>query len=129
MAQVLRLVNSRRGEVLASNIQPAHTFARRLKGLCLRRRFPAGEGLWLSPCRAIHTFGMRFPIDAVFLDDRLKVVELREWIAPGRLVRPVLQASSVVELPAGVVAATGTRIGDVLSVEPAKQPVEWLARN
>src|SRR5262249_6322381 len=112
MPQSLRLLSARRGAVLATDIRPAHTFARRLKGLCLRRRFPTGEALWLSPCRAIHTLGMRFSIDALFLDDRMRVVEIREWIPPGRLVRPVPRASSVVELPAGAVGPAGTPVGE-----------------
>jgi uncharacterized membrane protein (UPF0127 family) len=118
MPQIQRLVNVRRGRVLAARIHPADTFSKRFKGLCLRRKFPVGEALWLSPCRSIHTLGMRFPIDALFLDDRLRVIDVREQIAPGRLVRPVPRASSVVELPAGTVKSTGTEIGDQLLVEP-----------
>lgn len=120
MPQIQRLVNLRRGRILASQIHPADTFSKRFKGLCLRRKFPVGEALWLSPCRSIHTLGMRFPIDALFLDDRLRVVDVRESIEPGRLVRPVPRASSVVELPAGTVRHTGTEIGDQLIVEPMK---------
>ncbi len=114
------LVDARRGRVLASRLERAHTFASRLKGLLLRSEFPAGAGLWLSPCRAIHTFGMRFPIDALFLDARLRVVAVRERIAPWRLVRPVARSTSVVELPAGTVGVTRASVGDELSVEPVK---------
>jgi len=132
MAQLQRLVNSRRGTILAHELHPSAESSRRLRHLTLRRKFPIGVALWLSPCRAIHTLGLRFPIDAIFLDDKLRVIETRECIPPGSLVRPVPRASSVVELPAGTVRASGTEVGDSLDVEPVKivvRTADWIGTN
>jgi uncharacterized membrane protein (UPF0127 family) len=70
----------------------------RLFGLAFLARERAGEGLLIPRCRSVHTFGMRFPVDLVFLDADGRVVELRREVPPRRLVR-CPAADSVLELP------------------------------
>lgn len=106
--------NESRGTELAHAAGRTKNLIDRLVGLLPRSGLAQGEGLWLVPCRSIHTFGMRFPIDAVFLDRSLRVVGLMERVRPFRLGKLFLKAHSVLELPAGTVAATGTRLGDQL---------------
>lgn len=74
-----------------------------------------GEGLLLSPCRQVHTFGMSYPIDVVFCDRDWLVVHLVKEMVPGRITRLVRRSRVVVELPAG--AAAGLEVGDRLLVE------------
>jgi hypothetical protein len=71
-----------------------------MRGLLGRDRIASDGGLWLRPCRSIHTFGMRFTIDAVMLDGRDGVVAVRT-LTPGRLLWPRPRARSVVEVAAG----------------------------
>jgi uncharacterized membrane protein (UPF0127 family) len=71
----------------------------RLLGLALLDRRAAGPGLLLPGCRGVHTFGMRFPLDLVFLDFELRVVSLRRAVPPGRLAFE-RRAQAVLELPA-----------------------------
>jgi len=78
----------------------ARTRRRRLLGLALRRRPPDGWGLLLPRCRSVHTFGMRFAIDVVFLDSRGRVVRVVCGLRPGRIVL-CRRAESVLELRAG----------------------------
>jgi len=114
----LRLVHPRSGRVLADRLRVPGTFFGRGLGLMFRRELPAGEGMWITPCNGIHTFFMRFPIDAVFVDRRLRVVRIREGLRPWRVVPLVLRAHSVLELPEGTVAGLGLERGEELSIEP-----------
>lgn len=71
----------------------------RLLGLALLDRRAAGAGLLLPGCRSVHTFGMRFPLDLVFLDVELREVSLRYAVPPGRVAFE-RRARAVLELPA-----------------------------
>jgi len=64
---LLRIVNLTRGTVVADKAEIADTGAKARTGLLKHAGLAPGEGLWIAPCEAIHTFGMRFPIDVVFL--------------------------------------------------------------
>jgi uncharacterized protein len=78
----------------------------RLLGLALLDRRAAGAGLLLPGCRSVHTFGMRFPLDVVFLDRSLRSVSVRRAV-PSRRVAFELGAQAVLELPAGESARHG----------------------
>ena len=104
--------------MLASNVQVADTPRARRIGLLKHKRLDSGEGLWLFPTQAIHTFGMKFPIDVVFLDSKLRVKRIYHSMRPGRLTTFVWRAKSVLELPSGSVATSGTTVGDQLQFIP-----------
>ena len=87
----------------------------RLRGLMGRARLEPGDGLMLRPASAIHTHFMRFPIDAVFLDDELRVLRVREGLRPWR-VAATPGATAVLELAAGQAARTGLAPGTQLGV-------------
>lgn len=74
-----------------------------------------GEGLFLTSCQSIHMFGMKFAIDAVFMDESGVVVAVLENFAPGKVSRIFGKAKSCLELPAGTANRTDTTIGDVIS--------------
>src|SRR2546430_9466053 len=98
-ARPLRLLHPASGRVLAERLQVPRTFVGRGLGLMFRRGLDDGEGMWITPCNGIHMFGMRFAIDAVFVDRRLRVVRVYRNLRPWRGVPLVLRAPSVVELP------------------------------
>ena len=98
--------------VVAERVMRADTFISRLIGLLGRDGLMDSEALWISPCKGIHTIGMTFPIDAVFLGHDMKVVALRENVAPWRATRFFRSATSVLELPAGSIHRTGVAVGD-----------------
>ncbi|MGC8792016.1 MAG: DUF192 domain-containing protein [Bryobacteraceae bacterium] len=112
----LRIRNLTKGAVLAAQAEVADTSKKRRRGLLRRESLPEGEGLWITPCEAIHTIGMKFPIDVLFLSRTRKVLKIKERMPPGR-VAVCLWAHSVLELPAGTVAATATAVGDQLEFE------------
>ena len=93
-----------------------------MKGLIGRsaQSFCPGDGLWIVPCNSIHTIGMRFPIDVVYLDSGQEVVKLYHRLAPLRIAALAFKARSVLELPAGILEKTETEVGDILEFSPDK---------
>ena len=81
-------------------IAEARTFSSRVVGLAGLRDLPSGHALLLPRCRSVHTFGMRFGLDLVFLDRHGRVAELRFGVAPGRIVG-CRRARAVVEVAQG----------------------------
>jgi uncharacterized membrane protein (UPF0127 family) len=102
--------------VLASELSIADDFISRSVGLLKNATLPEGQGLWIKRCNSIHTFFMRFAIDAVFVDKKLQVVSVYRDLRPWRITRLYLKASSVIELPSGTLDATISP-GDLLAVE------------
>jgi uncharacterized protein len=115
---VFQAVNVTRSTVLATRLLLADTSKTRGKGLLGRDSLPAGEGLWIIPCQAIHMFFMRFSIDLVYLDRKKSVCKVRSNVGPWR-ISACLTAHSVLELPSGTIVETGTRRGDVLEISAA----------
>jgi hypothetical protein len=113
----LRIVNRTRQTGIGDRIEVADRGERRRKGLLGRTGLAPGEGLWIVPCEAVHTFGMKFAIDLIFLDRKWRVVKVRHAVRSGR-ISGSLRAHSVVELPAGTVRASLTETGDQLDFEP-----------
>src|SRR5947208_11793254 len=110
--------NRTREAILASKVQLADTPRARRIGLLKHESLDAGEGLWIYPTQAIHTFGMRFPIDVAFLDRSLRIKRIYHELAPFRLTTFVWGAQSVLELPSGSLANTSTTVGDELQISP-----------
>jgi len=92
----------------------------RLKGLLGRRELPRGEGLLLRPASSIHTFFMRFAIDAVWVDRELNVLDVSAGVAPWRTAR-CKGAKAVIELPAGEAERRGIAVGDALALRSAAE--------
>ena len=107
------------GHMLAHQVKTAVTMLDRRTGLLNRETFEPGEGLHIVPCDSIHTMGMRFPIDVLFLDGNGAVLVAWRNIPPGRSGMSCVGASSALELPAGKIDRTGTRAGDVIELEGA----------
>jgi uncharacterized membrane protein (UPF0127 family) len=110
--------NCTRGQYLATQLAIADTHWSRFLGLMGKTSatFPQGRGLWIVPCRGVHTFFMRIPIDVVYLTDQNVVLHLEYGLRPWRLAPIRLQAASVLELPENTVRPTGTTIGDKLEL-------------
>jgi hypothetical protein len=112
------ITNPRTGATLATAARLADTFWTRFKGLMWTDVLPAGEGLLISPCRAIHCFGMRYAIDVLFLSKEGEVVHMIPVMRPGQVSPTIKAARATLELPAGIIQATGTKVGDKLELPP-----------
>lgn len=117
---MVQVVNQTRRAILARRCEVARTFLSRGRGLLGRSSLPEGSGLLIEPCSSIHMLFMRFPIDAIFVDRQGQVVALYPSLPPWQLYAGHRRARYVLELPAGVIAATQTAIGDQIVVQPAE---------
>jgi uncharacterized membrane protein (UPF0127 family) len=114
-----KVINTTRGSTLASRIHHATRFWDRARGLVGRSALEPEEGLLIKPCSWIHTFGMRFPIDVLYLNGDNRILSLNS-IFPNRFGRPVRGATAVLELALGGIARSGTQVGDQLEIR------QWL---
>ncbi|MFN0121018.1 MAG: DUF192 domain-containing protein [Blastocatellia bacterium] len=110
----IRVYHQTTGACLVRRVIPANTALARLRGLLGRRGLAPDEALWLRPCNGIHTIGMLFAIDAIYLDRELRIVHLAENLRPFRLTRPRLNARSVLEMTAHSIARLQLAVGDQL---------------
>ncbi|NLI55310.1 MAG: DUF192 domain-containing protein [Clostridiales bacterium] len=95
----------------------ANRYFSRLRGL-LGRTLEEGGGLLLTPCNGIHTFGMRYEIDAVYLDRAGCVLRVDQALVRGKVWPMQRGARRVLELPAGYAAKRSIQAGDILEVVP-----------
>ena len=111
--------NQTRQLYLATDLAVADTHWSRLRGLlgASESDFRNGCGLWIRPCRGVHTLAMRFPIDVVYLDPTGTVVHLERDLRPWRFASVRMQAASVLELPRNTVATTQTAVGDRIEIQ------------
>lgn len=112
-----RVVDISRNTELASNVELADTSAKRSKGLLGRNGLSPGEGLWIVPCESVHTFGMRFAIDLVYLDRLHRIRKIRRNVVPWRL-SGCLTAHSVIELASGTIQEQDIQRGDQIEFFP-----------
>ena len=112
--------NKTRETFVATKAKVADGYLSRLVGLLgkTRRWARAGQGLWIVPSHGVHTIGMLFAIDLIFLDTGRQVVHIEEHVRPFRISRVSLKATSILELPPHTVFRTGTRVGDQLEIGP-----------
>lgn len=112
------LVFKRRdGSVVADRVARADTFASRAVGLLARSRLAAGEGLLFAPGGSVHTVGMRFAIDVLFLDEQLCVLKACSDVPPWRVCAAPLRTRYTLELSAGQICKSGTDCGTRLLME------------
>jgi uncharacterized protein len=106
--------NKTRETFVATEATVADSYVRRLVGLIGKTKQWArlGGGLWIVPSQGVHTIGMLFPIDLVFLNKDKEVVHIEEHVRPFRISALSLRAMSVLELPPHTIYRTGTRVGD-----------------
>lgn len=111
--------NRTRQAFLASDVFIANTHWTRLRGLIgtSATNFPAGRGIWIVPCRGVHTFAMRFPIDVIYLDAERRVVHIEENVKPWRITPVRMDTETVIEVPSHTVWDSGTTVGDQIEIE------------
>ncbi len=102
---------------LATKVRKADSFLTRLVGLLKRTNLGPEEALWLMPSKGIHTIGMKFPIDVLYVDKNYKVIRADPNMIPYRLGPFVSQSAYVVEMPVGTITNTATEAGDQLNFE------------
>lgn len=117
------IYNRTRETFVATEATVADSYLRRLVGLLgkTKRWAQLGRGLWIVPSRGVHTIGMMFPIDVIFLSKEKEVIHVEEHLRPFRISAVSLRAMSVLELPAHTIFRTGTQVGDRLEIARLNQ--------
>jgi uncharacterized protein len=112
---MIRVQNRTRGTLLGTRVRLADRLPSRTRGFLFRPAPTSGEGILLSPCRAVHMYGMRFPLDVLFISEAGQVVATYRELRPWQRSRVHGSAAHALELPPGTIRATGTAVGDLLS--------------
>jgi len=116
--RLVYVYNQTRETFVATEVTVANNYLLRLVGLLGKtaRWAQPGRGLWIVPCRGVHTLGMMFPIDLVFLNREKRVIHIEEYVRPFRISKVFRKAASVLELPVHTIYRSGTREGDCLEI-------------
>jgi uncharacterized membrane protein (UPF0127 family) len=113
--------NTSMNTLIADRVGVAATRAERAVGLLSRSSLEPGEALWIVPSRGVHTWGMRFTIDVVALDEAGTVIDCVSNLRPWRVRLPRRGTAGVLELPAGTLAASRTNVGHTILLEMSPQ--------
>ena len=111
-------MNKTRATLVGESIRVADTELTRIVGLLGERELLPGDGLLIVPSQGVHTVGMRFAIDVVFLDNAWKVIAIRRDLRPFRVTRLFWKAAAVLELRSGAVDSSRTLVGEELNQVP-----------
>jgi uncharacterized protein len=118
--------NISRQSFISLGVAVADTPLTRLRGLLGKVRMRSDEAIWVVPSHGVHTIGLLFPIDLIYLDEQLRVVHLVESLGPLRIAPLRWQCASVLELPAKSIYGSGTEIGDQLMIRsPEDMEAYW----
>jgi hypothetical protein len=123
---ILYAFNITRQSFINLGVTPALTPLARLRGLLGRFRLRSDEAVWMVPSRGIHTFGLLFPIDVIYMDSDCRVVHLIENLGPLRFGPIRRRSASVLELPAGAIYLSGTQVGDRLMIKSPEHVDKYL---
>jgi uncharacterized protein len=113
--------NQTRESFLSLGVAAADTPLARLKGLIGKLTLGLDEGLWIVPSRGIHTVGVLFPLDLIYLDEGHKVIHAVESFPTFRISPLIAQAASVLELPTHTIYSSQTQPGDQLVICVAEE--------
>ena len=115
--KTVRVYNVTKKKVLLERAGVADSFFLRLKGLLGKKELPPGEGLVIKPCNAVHSLGMKFPIDVAFVDKENRICHLIQEMHPLKVGKTIKGARYVIEGEAGLFAVSGTEVGDLVRLE------------
>jgi uncharacterized protein len=121
--------NKTRESFLSLSVSAADTHLTRLKGLLGKLRLKADEGIWVVPSQGVHTFGVLFPVDLIYLDSALRVVHLIESFPSFRIGPIKRNCTSVLELATRTIYSSQTQVGDQLLICSPEEMEEYLREN
>lgn len=110
--------NKTRDSLLAETLLTlSSNFPRTLRHIN-RHGLPSDCALWVSPCHAIYTIGMKYPVDIIFIDNMGFVVKILRNFPPNCYAESVNDAVSALELPCNRISESRTEVGDLLQLDP-----------
>lgn len=121
--------NKTRESFVCLNVEAADTHFTRFRGLLGRMRLRSDEGIWVIPSYGVHTIGVPFPVDLIYLDDRSRVIDVIESLGSFRIGPVRLHCVSVLELPTRTIYSSQTQVGDELLICSAEEMQQFLKDN
>ncbi len=118
--------NRTRESFISLNVDVADTHFTRLRGLLGKVRLRSDEGIWVIPSYGVHTIGVPFPVDLIYLDDKYRVIDLVESMGCFRIGPVRMQCVSVLELPSRTIFSSQTQLGDELLICSPEKMQEFL---
>jgi uncharacterized membrane protein (UPF0127 family) len=128
-SEVYCVYNVSKQAFVSLGVKVADTPWKRLRGLLGKVRLLPNEGMWVVPSRGVHTIGLLFSIDLIYLDQHMRVVNLVEDLGPFRFAPFSFQAESVLELPHRAVYESGTQLGDEMVVCTQEEMEAYLDKS
>ena len=113
--------NQTRECFLSLSVTAANTTFARLKGLIGRFKLGFDEGIWVVPSSGVHTLGVLFPLDLIYLDENHRVIHVVEYFPSFRIAPLRIRAASVLELPTHTIYSSQTQPGDQLLICAAEE--------
>lgn len=104
-------------ELIIAEVMEAAGFFSKLFGLITRKKLKDNQGFLIKNCNSIHTVGMRYRIDAVFLDRNNRVLKIYYNIKPFRVTPFIKDAFFVLETRAGTIKRTSLKAADSINFE------------
>ncbi len=101
---------------MSLGVVAADTHLSRLKGLLGRLRLKSDEGIWVLPSQGVHTIGVLFAIDLIYLDPNHRVIHTVESLGTFRIGPIRMHCSSVLQLPTRTIYSSNTEVGDELLI-------------
>ena len=127
--QVYCVFNKTEESFLGLNVASANTSLMRLRGLLGTLKLKSGEGMWVVPSQGVHTIGLLFPVDVIYLDAENRVLDLVEHLRPFSIARLRLHCASVLELPPHTIYRSHTGVGDELLICQPEEMQTYLKNN
>ncbi len=127
--KVCCVFNKTRESFLSLNVTVADTHFTRLRGLLGKMRLKTDEGIWVVPSYGVHTIGVPFAIDLIYLDADYRVISLIESFGSFRIGPVRLQCVSVLELAKQAIYSSQTHVGDELLICPPEEMAQFLKKS
>jgi len=127
--RVFCVFNKTEESFLAMSVTRADTSGSRLRGLLGRPALKSGEGRWVVPSHGVHTIGMLFAMDVVYLDAQDRVIHLIEHLTPFRISPLRLKSASLLQLPLHTIHRSQTHVGDQLLICQPDEMKEYMRRS
>ena len=118
--------NTSRETFLSLGVHAADTAALRLRGLLGKLRLTTEDGLWVVPSRGVHTLGLLFPLDLIYLDTDCRVIHMQESFQPFGVAPLIAQAASVLQLATHSIYSSHTQLGDKMLICVAEEMEQRL---
>jgi uncharacterized protein len=121
--------NKTRESFISLSVAAADTHLSRLKGLVGRLRLKSDDGIWVVPSQGVHTIGVLFAIDLIYLDADHRVVHTIESFGTFRIGPIRRNCASVLELPTRTIYSSQTHVGDELLICSPDEMKAYLKGN